>query len=195
MNTQEKLDLISRTRGEVYSRRELTGENLFLAWGYPTAFFLLVEFAALMLWNEDWCSWLWLGIPLVGTPLMLYFMNEDYERTRHRTLESNVILQMWVFIGFACCVGGAAMGFAGVFKHCFFAFLGLLCGMGCFMTGVILHFRPKIVCGIAASVLSVVPLFFQGALWQWQLLSAAVVVAVALIIPGHIFRNFVKRNI
>ena len=193
MTTTEELDIISRMRGEVMNRRDLTGENLFLAWGYPTAFVLLLEFVALLLWHEDWCNWLWAAIPLIGTPLMTYFLNEDYERTRRRTLDENIILMMWVFIGFASCVGGAAMGFAGVFQQAFFAYLGLLCGLGCFMTGIILHFRPKTICGIIASLLSAVPLFFRGDLWPWQLLVTAVIVTIALIIPGHLFRHYVKN--
>ena len=193
MITTEELDIITRMRGEVMSRRELTGENLFLAWGYPTVLVLLVEFAALLIWNEDWCSWLWAGIPLIGTPLMIYFLNEDYERTHSRTLEQNIILMMWIFIGFASFVGGAAMGFSGVFQQAFFAYLSLLCGMGCFMTGIILHFRPKTICGILASLLSAVPLFFQGDLWPWQLLVAAVTITLSLIIPGHLFRRYVKQ--
>ena len=194
MTTTEELDMISRIRGEVMNHKDLTGENLFLAWGYPTAFVLLLEFVALMLWHEDWCNWLWACIPLIGTPLMIYFLNEDYERTRRRTLDENVILMMWIFIGFASCVGGVAMGFAGVFQQAFFAYLGLLCGMGCFMTGIILHFRPKTICGIIASLLSAVPLFFQGDLWPWQLLVTAFIVSVSLIIPGHLFRCYVKRR-
>lgn len=194
MITTEELDIITRMRGEVMSRRELTGENLFLAWGYPTVLVLLVEFAALLIWNEDWCSWLWAGIPLIGTPLMIYFLNEDYERTHSRTLEQNIILMMWIFIGFASGVGGAAMGFSGVFQQAFFAYLSLLCGMGCFMTGIILHFRPKTICGILASLLSAVPLFFQGDLWPWQLLVTAVTITISLIIPGHLFRRYVKKS-
>ncbi len=194
MNTTEELDMITRIRGEVMDRKELTGENLFLAWGYPTVIVLLLEFAALLIWNENWCAWLWAGIPLIGTPLMIYFLNEDYERTRRRTLDENVILMMWIFIGFASCVGGAAMGFAGVFQYCFFAYLGLLCGLGCFMTGIILHFRPKTICGIIASVLSAVPLFFQGDLWPWQMLIAAIIITIALIISGHLFRRYVKQQ-
>ena len=193
MTTTEELDIITRVRGEVMSRKELTGENLFLAWGYPTVIVLIAEFAALLIWNEDWCSWLWAGIPLIGTPLMIYFLNEDYERTHRRTLDQNVILMMWIFIGFACCLGGAAMGIAGVFQQGFFALLSLLCGMGCFMTGIILHFRPKTICGIIASFLSVIPLFFQGDLWPWQLFATAINVVISLIIPGHMFRRYVKN--
>ena len=193
MDTANELDIIARMRGEVARRRDVTGENLFLAWGYPTAIVLLSEFVALRLWNADWCDWLWAGIPLIGTPLMVYFLNEDYERTRRRTLDENVILMMWIFIGFASCVGGAAMGFAGVFEYSFFAYLSLLCGFGCFMTGIILHFRAKTVCGIIASGLSAVPLFFQGEWWPYQLPVTAVIVTIALIIPGHLFKRYVQH--
>ena len=192
MNRIEELDMITRVRGEVMNQKELTGENLFLAWGYPTAIVLFLEFVALMVWNEDWCNWLWAGIPLIGTPLMIYFLNEDYERTHHRTLEQNVILQMWIFIGFASCIGGAAMGFADVFQLCYCSYQCLLCGLGCFMTGIILHFRPKTICGIISSALSVIPLFLQGDLWPWQLLIASVIATIALIIPGHLFHRHVK---
>ena len=190
----EELDIIKRTRSEVLGHQELTGENLFLAWGYPTAIVLLLEFVALMLWHEDWCAWLWAGIPLIGVPLMIYFLNEDYERTHRRTLEQNAALQLWTFIGFASCLGGATMGFAGVFDKCYCMYQGLLCGLGCFMTGVILHFRPKIVCGIIASALSPVALFFQGDQWPWQLLVASFIAIVSLIIPGHLFRRYVKNQ-
>lgn len=93
MDSQNELDIIAQVRSEVMGRKEPTGENLFLAWGYPTAFFLLVEFAALILWNEFWCDWIWLGIPLVGAPLMWYFLQKDYQRTGRRTIDQNVILQ------------------------------------------------------------------------------------------------------
>lgn len=191
---EQELDIIAHTRSEVLNRKELTGENLFLAWGYPTAFFLFIEFIALIVWNENWCNWLWAGIPIVGIPLMMYFINEDYERTRRRTLNQNIILMMWVFIGFASFIGGFAMGCAELFEQFFCTFMSLLCGMGCYMTGIILHFRPKTICGIMGAVLSVVPLFFQGDLWPWQLLITAIITVIVLIIPGHMYRHFVKQS-
>lgn len=194
MDNQGELEIISQIRGEVMTNKDLTGENLFLAWGYPTAFFLFVEFLALILLNEFWCHWIWLGIPLVGTPLMMYFLNEDYERTHRRTLEQNVILQMWIFVGFISCLGGATMGFAGVFEILYCTFQGLLISFGCLMTGLILHFRPKTVCGIIGCVISFACLFFQGDLWSWQLLVAVFVTILTLIIPGHLFRRYVKSQ-
>lgn len=193
METRQELDIINQIRSTVKAQQEPTGENLFLAWGYPTAIILFLEFLALQLLHKDWCMWLWTGIPLFGVPLMVYFLNEDYERTGHRTLEQNVILMMWIFIGFASCVGGAAMGFVDIFPQCYCAYQGLLIGFGCFMTGIILHFRPKTVCGIIASFLSAVPLFLQGNLWHWQLLIASLIAIIALIIPGHLFHRYVRN--
>lgn len=190
---QDELEIINRIRGEVMSSKEPTGENLFLCWGYPTAFFLLVEFLALMLWNQNWCSWIWLAIPLVGVPLMIYFLHKDYERTHHRTLDQNVILQMWIYVGFVSSIGGATMGFANVFQQLYCTFQGLLVSFGCFLTGLILHFRPKTMCGIIGTILSFVSLFFQGDLWPWQLLITALVTVITLIVPGHLFRRYVKK--
>ena len=193
MYKTNELDIITRTRGEVMSHREPTGENLFLVWGYPTAIFLFMEFAALMLWNENWCEWIWAGIPLVGAPLMMFYLKKDYERTGRRTLEQNVILQMWIYVGFVSFIGGATMGFAGVFEMLYCTFQGVLIGMGCFLTGLILRFRPKTVCGMVGTALSFAALFFQGGLWPWQLLIVSIVAVIALIIPGHLFKKYVKN--
>lgn len=189
----QELDIINSIRGEVMSNREPTGENLFLVWGYPTAFFLFVEFVALILWDEFWCSWIWMGIPLVGAPLMIHFLRKDYDRTGHRSLNSNVILQMWIYIGAVSFLGGLTMGLAGVFMQGYCTFQALLISLGCFLTGVILRFRPKTVCGIIGTVLSFACLFFQGDMWPWQLLIASLVAIVALIIPGHLFKQYVKN--
>ena len=124
MTQRDELNIIAHIRGKVNNHQEPTGENLFLAWGYPTAIFFFVESVALMLLGKNWCEWLWLGIPVVGTPLMIHFLRKDYNRTGHRTLDANIILQMWIYVGFVSVIGGATMGFAGVFEMLYCTFLG-----------------------------------------------------------------------
>ena len=192
METNE-LDVIRNMRAEVMSRKDITGENLFLVWGYPTAIILLIEYFALITWRENWCIWLWALIPLIGTPLMMHYLRVDYRRTQHRTHDQSIILTLWIFVGIASCVGGVSMGFAGVFEKFFCSYLGLLCGQGCFLTGIILHFRPKIICGIISSLLSVIPLFLQDENWPLQLLVTSFIVIIALIIPGHLFKKYVRE--
>lgn len=193
-STEQELDIIAQTRNEVLGRKEHTGVNLFLVWGYPTAFFLLVEFAALLLWNKNWCSWLWIGIPLVGGPLMINIKHQDYNRTGRRTLDENLTLQMWIFLGFACCISGFATGFAGLFEQFYCTLQGVLVGLGCFLTGAISRIRSVKVCGIIGTALSFSCLFFQGDMWPWQLFMTAIFTIVALIIPGHLFRYYAKHS-
>lgn len=193
MDNRRELDIIARTRAEVRGRHDLTGGNLFLAWGYPTAIILFLEFMALILWDEAWFVWLWLAIPFFGVPLMMYYLKKDYERTGRRTLDSNNILQMWIYVGIVSCIGGAAMGFSGVFQTVYCTFQALLMSMGCLVTGFILRFRPKTVCGLVGTALSFLSLFFQGDLWPWQLLVTSLVTVVTLIIPGHLYHNYVRR--
>ena len=194
MNQSNELDIITQIRAEVMGKRVSTGKNLFLVWGYPTALIHLVEFGALMLWGKNWCAWLWIGIPLVGAPLMIYFMNEDYERTMRRTLDENIALQLWLFIGFVCCVGGFTTGFTGIYEQCYCTLEGTLVSLGCFLTGVISRIRPMKVCGVIGAVISFAGLFFQGELWPWQLLLATLVTIIALIIPGHLIRGYLSNH-
>ena len=192
----KELDIINHIRGKVLSRKSDKGANLFLVWGYPAAVFLLLEFGALMLWGQNWCQWLWVGIPLVGAPLMIHYLRKDYDRTGHRTHEEDLALQLWLFVGFACCLGGFATGFSGLFERCFCTFQCLLVSMGCFLTGVISRFRPMTLCGIVGAILSFSCLFFQDDLWPWQLFMAAVITVITLIIPGHLsLRQIKKRNL
>ena len=174
------------------SRREHTGTNLFLVWGYPTLIALLIQFAAKILRDADWYQWLWAAIPLVGAPLMLYFMNKDYARTHNRTIEQDIALQLWLFIAAACAIGGFATGYAGIYQHCYCTFESLLISLGCFMTGAISRATSMKRCGILGAALAFTCPFLQGHLWPWQMLVTAIVVVITLIIPGHLTRQAVN---
>ena len=50
-----------------------------------------------------------------------------------------------------------------------------------------------IISGIIGTATSFVCLFFQGDLWPWQLLITAIVTVITLIIPGHLFKNYVLK--
>ena len=117
MTTTDELKIIASIRGKVMSRKDVTGVNLFLVWGYPTAFFLLLEFAALMVLHRNWCSWLWVGIPLIGVPLMIHYQRKDYDRTGHRTLPQNIALQLWLFIGGARFLHGLCRHLRNMLLH------------------------------------------------------------------------------
>ena len=192
-NTHKELDIIARMRGEVMGRKEPTGENLFLVWGYPTVAVFVLEFATLMFLHKHWYVWLWIGIPLMGAPLMMYFQRKDYARMGHRSLESNIALQLWIYIGGASALLGFTTGVTNTYPVCYNFIQGLFIGLGAYLTGVISRFRSMTVCGIIASIMAFACLFIQDDLWPWQFLVTAMTTVVALIIPGHQLKNYLKN--
>lgn len=183
------LDIIVQTRGKVVMDETRTGENLFLVWGWSSAVFFLLAF---ILWQKtgvDWCQFLWAGIPLVGTPLMIRQNRNDRARTHTRTHGSKVVLDYWIFAGMACFIGGFIMGFAGLDKVCLYPITALLVGIGSFLTGEVLRFRPMLVCGLIGAAVSIGAFLFQGELWPWQLFSVSLVAAVSMIVPGYLYRR------
>ena len=193
MTTNQELDIIARMRSEIHSRKKDTGVNLFLVWGYPTAVVFLLEFVVLLFLQKHWYEWLWAGIPLLGVPLMKFFVKKDYDRTGHRTHEAHVALYLWFFIGAASAILGFTTGITGVYPICYCIIQGLLIGMGGFLTGVISRFRPMTVGGIIGSVVTFACLFLHGDLWPWQFLVTAIVTVMTLIIPGHLYKQYVNN--
>ena len=194
MNNQEQLDLITQIRGEVTQKRKLRGRNPFLIWGYTIAIVYLLTFITIMLWNNDICLFILCGIVVVGIPFMQDTLHDDYKRSHMRSKEDDYVLKVWLFVGVALGVAALATGLAGLHHLCLFPLAGLLIGMGSFFTGVIMRFRPKKVCGIIACSLSAISLFLQGDLWPWQLFAVAVITVIALIIPGHMYNSYLRKN-
>ena len=164
------------------------GQSLFMTMGYLCVFFLLLEFAAILIIKEHWCYLIWMGIPIgaifFGGDSMYIFKNkEKIGKTNSDTL------YVWLFVGVTCGVCGFLTGISGFFQPCFLTFLGLLCSMGSFMTGVMACQRFHIICALIAAALSFVPLLFQGELWPWQLPTTALALVFALVIPGHMFKQ------
>lgn len=169
------------------------GKSIFISWGYISVFFLVLEFFALMIWNEEWCYYLWIGIPVVG---MIQGADGIFIHKNRQTLDwqNTTVLYTWAFIGFTCGICGFMTGVTGLFASCFLTFVGLLFSIGSFITGALLRLRSHIVCAFSGAALSFLTLLFQGDLWPWQLVTTALVVAVSMIIPGHLFDCNEKDN-
>ena len=162
------------------------GKTVFISWGYISVFFLLLEFFALLIWNEEWCYYLWIGIPVVG---LMQGVDGFFIHENRKTLDwqNTTVLYTWAFIGLTCGISGFMTGITGFFRPCFLTFVGLLLSIGSFITGALLRLRSHIACAFIGAALSFLTLLFQGDQWFWQLLTTAVVVTVSMIIPGHLF--------
>ena len=190
----DALEVIARTRGKVEMDDLPTGGGLFPLWGWLTAFFYLLEFVLWQHFHQDWCLWLWVGIPLIGLPMMALILRKEYQRTHMRSRGSKLVLDYWIFAACAIGIGGFIFGFSGVYEAVENPLICLLVGIGAFITGEQSRFRPMVVGGLVAAAVGIGAFLLQGDLWAWQMLCVALCAVFALIIPGHLFERYANHG-
>lgn len=193
----DALEVIARTRGKVKMDSAPTGNYLFPMWGWITAFFYLLEFILIHCLRQDWkiWTWLWVGIPIIGVPLMTLIVKKDHERSHMRSLQLRLVLNYWIFAACAIGVGGFVFGFADLYRSVENPLICLLVGMGSFITGEEVRYRPMVAGGLAGAAIGIGAFVLQGDLWTWQTLCVALTAVVSLIIPGHMFEKSVRNGI
>ncbi|MBO4566873.1 MAG: hypothetical protein J5695_06570 [Bacteroidales bacterium] len=191
----DALEVIARTRGKVEMDGLPSGKNLFPMWGWLTAFFYALEFVLMNLTGQEWCIWLWVGIPLIGIPLMIAILRKDRERLHMRTHGSKLVLDYWIFAACAIGIGGFVFGFCGIYETVENPLICLLVGIGAFVTGETVRYRPMIIGGLTGAAIGICSFLLQGELWVWQTLAIALCAIVALIVPGYMFEKKVKDGV
>ena len=170
MEQFDALEVIAHTRGKVDMDSSVqTGGGLFPLWGWLTAVFYSLAFILWQLFHQDWCLWMWIGIPVVGFPIMFSLLRKDHERTHIRTRRSKLVLDYWIFAACVIGIGGFLFGFAGLYEVVENPLICLLVGIGASI-------------GLGAFLL-------QGDLWVWQELCVVATAVSALIVPGHLFER------
>ena len=185
----DALEVIARTRGKVEMDSIPTGARLFPLWGWLTAIFYLAAFLLILLLNQTWAGWLWIGIPVIGIPWMIIILRMEHEKAHMRTRKSRLVLDYWIFAACAIGIGGFVFGFVGIYNIAENPLICLLVGIGALITGEELRFRPMIIGGLVAASIGISAFLLQGDLWVWQELCVAVSAVSALIIPGHMFEK------
>ena len=189
------LQVIADTRGKVDMDNAPTGENIFLLWGLLTSVFFLLQFVLWECLHQPWCMWVWLAAVIIGWPWMIVLIRRDHDRTHRRTHESKIILDLWIFIGVLCAVGGLALGFADLFESLEMPLIGLLIGIGAFVSGQVIRFRPKTIGGIIGATIGLLSFTLQCDLWTWQMLTLSLASVVALVIPGFLYKKSIRNGV
>ena len=191
----DAIEVIAQTRGKVYLDDIPTGNKLFPLWGWLTAFFYLLGFVFIQFLHWEWGIWMWIGIPVIGAPIMAAIVRKDRERTHMRTKRSKLVLDYWIFTACAIGIGGFIFGFAGIYEMVENPIICVLVGIGSFITGETVRFRPMTVGGLVGAAVGLASFLLQGDMWAWQMLCIVVAAIVSLIIPGYLFEKRVKDGV
>jgi hypothetical protein len=181
---QQSLDLIQ----EMISKTKANlGENsiYFLLWGWVTFLAIIGQFfLKVVLGNEHhYLVWL-LTIP---TAIMtIIYSARRHNKYKVKTYIGESMSYLWTGIGISffilsMIISNSSGGWANAWP-----FFILMYGLGTFVSGMILKFRPLVIGGVISWVLSLVSVFVA---FDYQLLLAAAAILSSYIIPGHLLRS------
>ncbi len=177
--------MIESTRGNM-------GENYryYLLWGYVVALACIMEYLFIRVFPfpQHYLVWpVMIGIGFVGSTLMALWQRRGQT---HKTLIGNMMTYLWGGWLITLLMLQFFANQRGDYNLILPVTMAMY-GMGIFISGGIVHFRPLVIGGLVSWIAAVVS-FFQP--HDVQLLITTGTLVVAYIIPGYILGAQVKSR-
>jgi len=162
------------------------GENSkhFLLWGWVTFAACIGQFILkhLLQYQKHYFVWL-LVFPAAIVSIYLGITEEKKQRVRSYIGDS--MKNLWLGMGISYFVLSMILTRLG-WNTNIFPFFILLYGLGTFVSGMFLHFRPMVLGGLAAWVLAITAGYFN---YDYQMLFGAAAILVSYIIPAYMLQS------
>jgi hypothetical protein len=184
---QESLQLIQSMIAK--TRKNMGDKSIyFLIWGWITFIGFIGEFILknLLQYEQHYLIWL-LVIPAIIIQFVL--LARDKKQHMVRTYVDDSMKYLWTGMGISFFVLSMILSRLGWSTN-IFPFFILLYGLGTFISGMIIQFRPLIIGGIIAWVLAIMSVYFN---YDYQMLFGAAAILASYIIPAYLLRH--KNNI
>lgn len=184
INLSESLSIIQSMVNK--TQRQFSDDSFYyIMWGWLVLAASIIHFV-LMQFNIVQAPMVWLLMPVGGIISMIYGAKQS-KKEKVKTYVNTYMSYLWIAMGIAMLVV-LGMGFRLEDKT--YPILILIYGIGTFVSGGLLSFRPLIIGGIICFVLSVSSFFV---VFQYQLLFIATAMLVSYIIPGHLLKAKFKN--
>jgi hypothetical protein len=182
---QESLQLI-------HSMIEKSKANLrdnrfyFLLWGWVTFLAILSQFLLKVVLHYERHYFVWLAV-IPAVIITIVYSARKKERMMVRTYVGESMSYLWTGIGISFFILSFIISNSKEGWLNGYPFFILLYGLGTFVSGRLLKFRPLIIGGVFNWVLALVcPLVH----FDYQLLLAAAAILTSYIIPGHLLSAY-----
>ena len=180
---QQSLELI---RSMIDKTRANLSENrfYFLLWGWVTFSAILAQFFLKVVLGYEHHYLVW----LVTFPTVVITMINSSKRKNNsvRTYIGESMSYLWTGIGISFFVLSFIVSNSTDGWNYAYPFFILFYGLGTYVSGKILQFRPLIIGGILNWSLAIACVFVH---FDYQLLITAAAIFTSYIIPGHLFQK------
>ncbi len=162
----------------------------FLLWGWITFVACVGQYLlkTVFHYEKHYLVWL-LIIPAIFASI--YLGIREKKKQKASTYVGDSMKYLWTGMGISFFVLSMILGRMG-WNNNIFPFFIMLYGLGTFISGQFLRFRPLVIGGAIAWVLAIVTPYFDN---DEQILFAAAAILVSYIIPAYLLRSKNKSTI
>jgi hypothetical protein len=189
LSPQDSLKLIQNMIAK--TRQDMSDDSShFLLWGWITFVACIGQYLLknVFYYEKHYLVWL-LIIP--GVIISAYLGIRDQKKQTANTYIGESMKYLWMGMGISFFVLSMILSRMG-WNTNVFPFFILLYGLGTFVSGQFLQFKPLILGGVAAWAMAVVSSYFS---YDYQILFAAAAILVSYIIPAYMLRSKNKSSL
>ena len=167
------------------TRQDMSDNSIyFLVWGWITFIGCTGQFVLkhILQYEEHYHVW-WLVV--IGIIFSIYQGSKDGKKQKAKTYVGDSIKYLWTGMGICYFVLSMLLTKIG-WGADVFPFFILLYGLGTFISGNILQFKPLVIGGIIAWALAIGAVYVA---YDYQMLFGAAAILVSYIIPAYLLRS------
>ncbi len=169
------------------TKEDMSGNAIyFLVWGWLTFFACTGQFILKHIYAYDKHYIVW-TVVLIGIIFSIYQGRKDKRKTRVKTYVDENMKYLWGGMAASFFVLGMILTRLG-WGTVVFPFFIMLYGLGTFVSGSMIRFRPLIIGGQVAWGLAIGSTYVS---YDYQMLFGAAAILISYIIPAHLLR---RRN-
>ncbi len=156
----------------------------FLVWGWLTFFASTGQFILKHLLNYEKHYLVWMVV-IIGIIFSIYQGRKEEKNSRVKTYVDESMGHLWLGLAISFFVLAMILTMIG-WGNVAFPFFIMLYGLGTFVSGSIIRFKPLIIGGILAWVLAIGSTFVS---YDYQMLFGATAILISYIIPAYMLRS------
>lgn len=179
---QESLLLIQQMINK--TKADMSGNRFyFLLWGWIAFVAIMGQFVLKVLLHNPYHYMVWLII-FIGMLWSIVYTKNKHRKSRVKTFVGDTMKYLWIGLGISFFVLSFIISKnTWLYSYPFFI---MLYGLGTFVSGHILQFRPLVIGGIINWVLAIVSTYFS---FDYQMLFAAAAIWSSYLIPGYMLKT------
>ena len=162
--------------------------HFFLIWGYATLIGCLIQYGLMVVVEYKHHYFAWFVTP-VALLVHIIFITRNKKEDKVKTFIGEANGYVWMILGFSYIVLSIIFSKIG-WQYCF-PFYILLYGIGTYISGSLLKFKPMRIGGAFCLFLAALAPFLD---YSFQILLSALAILVSYIIPGHLLRSEYRKT-